>query len=215
MKKDYTDITIILDRSGSMETIKKDMVEGVKNFVAEQAKLPGQCLLSLVQFDTVSYDNVFTAKPIQGVGDICLYPRGGTPLFDAVGRSVVETGKRFEALPEDERPEFVVVMIITDGEENSSQEFTSEMVKKLVQHQVDAYKWNFTYLGANQDALFAAQTMGIPMAAAFNYVANQAGVSAMYNSVNCATSSLRSHRSSTLSYNDQDKLAQKNAGLTK
>lgn len=211
MQRDYTDITIILDRSGSMESIKNDMVEGIKNFIAEQKRLPGQCLLSLVQFDTVSYDNVFTAKPIKEVSGVELCPRGGTPLLDALGRTINETGKRLNNLPEWRRPEFVIVMVITDGEENSSREFTNAKIKEMTEHQIDKYKWNFTYLGANQDAFHVAGGIGIPVNATLNYTANRIGVQAMYSSVNQSVSNLRSHQSQTLCYNEADKQAQDDA----
>jgi hypothetical protein len=98
-----------------------------------------------------------------------LEPRGNTALLDAVGRAIVETGERLRALPENERPGLVVFVIVTDGQENSSREYTKARVKEMIEHQQNVYKWQFTYLGANQDAFAEAGGMGIRLAGAAHY----------------------------------------------
>lgn len=160
MRDDLTDITLVIDRSGSMESIRSDAEGGVNTFIAEQTKQQGECRITLVQFDT-EYEflqrgvNAAECPPYQ------LVPRGSTALLDAVGRAINETGARLADLPEAERPGLVVFVITTDGEENSSKEFTREQVKKMIAHQRDVYKWQFTFLAANPEAFAEAGGMGI------------------------------------------------------
>ena len=96
------------------------------------------------------------------------------------------------------------MMIVTDGYENASREFHAASIKKMINHQVDVYKWHFTYLGANQDACMEASSLGIPMASAFNYKANPIGTRSMYASASRATSSLRSHQATMMAFNQSD-----------
>jgi Mg-chelatase subunit ChlD len=168
MRKDLTDITLVVDRSGSMDTIQKDAEGGINAFIEEQKKGVGDARLTLVQFDT-EYDFVHQGLPIQEVPPFKLSPRGGTALLDAVGRAINETGARLAAMAELDRPKLVVFVIVTDGGENSSKEFTKAMVKEMVTHQTDVYKWHFIYLGANQDAFSEAGAMGLTASNIANY----------------------------------------------
>lgn len=216
VKKDYTDITILLDRSGSMDSIKSDMVGGIRHFIEEQKKLPGECRLTLIQFDNpehgMDFNVVFTAKPLSEVHEIDFQPRGLTPLLDAVGRAINETGARYKAVAEADRPEFVIFLIITDGYENASHEYTRTSIREMIKHQTEKYRWHFSYLGANQDAYVEAAHMGIKAQSALTYQANQDGVQAMYSSVSNATSALRSRTCSVMSYSSADRQAQNNSG---
>lgn len=160
MRSDLTDITLVVDRSGSMQAIRDDAEGGVNAFLQEQAKQSGDALLTLVQFDT-EYEFVHRAVPIKQVPSYTLTPRGNTALLDAVGRAVNETGERLAKMAEEDRPGLVVFVITTDGQENSSKEFTKAQVKELIEKQQSQYKWQFTFLGANQDAFAEAGGMGI------------------------------------------------------
>ncbi|QDT65560.1 vWA domain-containing protein [Calycomorphotria hydatis] len=168
MKSDLTDITLVVDRSGSMSQIQSDAEGGVNSFIAEQAKLPGEANLTLVQFDT-EYEFIHKGTPIANVPKYRLYPRGATALLDAVGRAINETGERLAKLPEAERPGLVVFVVMTDGHENSSREFTKQQIKDLIERQQNVYNWQFTFLGANQDAFSEAQGMGMHYNAAANF----------------------------------------------
>jgi Mg-chelatase subunit ChlD len=156
---DNTVIVVVLDRSGSMVSIKSDTEGGFNAFMAEQAKQPGNVLVTLAQFDT-EYEIVYTDKPISEVPKLDLRPRGATSLLDAIGLTVVATGERLAALQEDERPAHVIVLVMTDGLENSSKEWTKEKVFELVKQQTDDYSWVFIFMGANQDAIAEGAKMG-------------------------------------------------------
>lgn len=170
MRSDLSDITVVLDRSGSMQSCKDDAEGGLNNFISEQKKLPGDAMFTLVQFDTV-YEFVHTGINLKDAPPCKLEPRGGTALLDAVGRAIVETGERLKKIEQKERPGLVAFVIVTDGGENASREFALEKIKEMIKHQQEAYKWQFTFLGANQDAFAAAGNMGIARGGIANYAA--------------------------------------------
>lgn len=188
MNKHLTDIILVIDRSGSMVSCKNDAEGGVNTFIQEQKSAPGEAFLTLVQFDT-EYDFVHTGAKINEVTKYTLIPRGGTALYDAVGRAINETGKRLSEIPLDDRPGLVVFAIVTDGEENSSKEFTGDQVREMIEKQSNDYSWQFTYLGANQDAFKAASAMSIPTSGTLSYAADSS--SAAYASLSANMTRMR------------------------
>ncbi|WP_454299519.1 hypothetical protein [Salana multivorans] len=119
--KDYTHIAMLLDRSGSMATIRQATIEGFDAFVAEQRATPGRATLTLAQFD-YEYQEVYADKPIAEVPSLVLEPRGNTALLDSIGRLISSTAARLGQLSEEELPGTVVLGIMTDGHENASRE---------------------------------------------------------------------------------------------
>lgn len=199
-----------------MDSIRTDTIGGVNRFIEEQKKAPGEAVLSLCLFDH-EYHRTINAKRIGDVPviDEKLYvPRGNTCLFGAIGTAIEETGARLSALPEHERPEFVIVLIVTDGQENSSlahewsRRHTQEAIKKAIEHQTDAYKWKFVYIGANQDAITNAANIGIAPGAALNYTSNKIGTQSLYASTASNVSALRSRVRSDLNWSDDQRRQQ-------
>lgn len=160
MRDDLTDITLVVDRSGSMGTIRDDAEGGVNAFIAQQAQESGEARITLVEFNQ-DYDFVCNGVLAADAPKYTLKPAGMTALLDAVGRGIQETGARLAALPEAERPGLVVFVVMTDGHENASREFTHEQIHQMISHQQDVYKWQFTFLGADASAFDAAGGMGI------------------------------------------------------
>ena len=161
MPRNLTDITVLLDRSGSMSSIASDVVGGFTEFVESQRRGAGDAVLSLVQFDSKAIDTLFTAKSVHEVElPIHFEPRGSTPLLDALGQTIVSTGARLRAMRESDRPGRVIFVAITDGLENASHEYNLERVREMIQHQESVYKWDFVYLGANVDAFAESASMG-------------------------------------------------------
>lgn len=154
------DITFVVDRSGSMVSIASDMEGGFRTYLQKLKEVPGEVKLSLVLFDD-RYEEVYTGKSLETAPNLVIHPRGNTALLDAVGRTIASTGARLRALPESRRPDKVVVVIITDGQENWSKEFTREQVFEMTTHQQEKYNWEFIYLGANQDAFAVAKDYGL------------------------------------------------------
>jgi Mg-chelatase subunit ChlD len=207
MRHDLTDITIILDRSGSMQTVRTDTIGGYNAFIAAQAALPGEARISLVQFDheyAVVYAGVECAQVAPLTTDT-FSPRGNTALLDAIGRTIHDTGNRFNALHEDERPGKVVVVIITDGEENASSKFTREQVLALITQQRERYQWEFVFLGANQDAIIAGAALGVPARSSLSYAADAQGTSDVFGSAAGYVGNLRSVGKASFSAADRDK----------
>ena len=173
---DRTDLIIILDRSGSMQQGRADHEGGLRSFVRDAQALAGDVRLSFVRFD--SHDPcevVFEARPVAEVKDeeLTLVPRGGTPLLDAVGAALA----KFAGFGER-----TVVMVITDGQENESREWTKARVQALVKER-EAAGWKMLYLGANVDAFAEAGQAGIGAAGAMAYAATPRSTSAMYRTV--------------------------------
>lgn len=186
MKKGKSEIILILDRSGSMEDIKTDMEGGIKTYIEEQKKLSGECYVSLYQFDT-DYDPVFEYTDIKYVKPISLIPRGGTALLDAIGKTINSVGERLAKTPENDRPEVVIISIITDGEENSSKEWNLVKIKELIKHQTDKYNWKFIFLGADQDAIQSGTSMGFARGSSMSFTKSSAGVGATFKTFNDAS----------------------------
>ncbi len=170
---DLTHIFVLLDRSGSMQSIKADIVGGFDAFVSEQRAASGECRMTLARFDN-EYELVFADQPIDQVGPLQLEPRGSTALLDSMGRLVVDAGARLAALPEAQRPGTVVVAVMTDGFENASREWTHAAIKALVDQQTQAYGWQFLYMGADQDAVEVGQGLGIDAAHAMTWTRGSA-----------------------------------------
>lgn len=217
MKKDYTKIVFVVDRSGSMGSIANDVIGGYNKFISDQKALKhGTCDVSFYQFDTL-YEAVYENTPIDFVKDLdskTFVPRGGTALLDAVGTTIKNVGSHLAKLQESERPEKVLVVIITDGEENSSHSYTWDQVKKAVEHQTSVYNWQFTYIGANQDAWSVGANLGIAGGASITYAANSLGTKCAFDSLSSNTANYRSFTNASFAYNQADLDAQKNAGAT-
>ncbi len=162
MSNDLTHITVILDRSGSMSSIANDVVGGFNTFLAEQQQVGGQATLTLVQFDSQDpYELVADRQPISTIAPLdrgTYVPRGMTPLFDAVGQGITRLDTTLLALDKAARPARVVFVIITDGEENSSREFSYPMVRRLIEQHAE---WQFLYLSSSLRAMDDASRMGI------------------------------------------------------
>ncbi len=163
-----THIAFLLDRSGSMQSIKDDTEGGFNAFIEEQRRQPGECRVTLAQFDN-EYEEVYRDVPVGVVQPLHLVPRGSTALLDSIGRLVTTTGERLAALPEDERPGIVIVGIMTDGHENASHEWTHPAVKALIEQQTREYHWQFLYMGADQDAIEVGASIGVAAANAMTY----------------------------------------------
>ena len=198
----YADITFILDRSGSMGSLVSDVVGGYKAFVDEQKRVGDNAVFSLVEFDH-EYTPVFTAMPIAHVSSqLHFVPRGSTALRDAVGRTISGIESRLSLLPWAERPNKVIVVIMTDGEENASHEFTQVQIKSMIERLCGANHWEFLFLGANVDSFANAQSYGIPIWSTTNYVHDTHGTIGAFNSVSSYTACLRSSGASARSLSD-------------
>jgi hypothetical protein len=173
----YTALLLVIDRSGSMASIRDDMVGGLTTMLAEQAAEPGRLTVDIATFDTEIETPYSLADPKDV--KVVLEPRGSTALFDAIGQSVTTFGRVLAEMPENTRPDTVQVVVVTDGEENSSREFSLGAVRTLVTQQKEQYSWDFMFLGANQDAVLSGERLGFDAGSSMTYSAAPDGVSSM------------------------------------
>ena len=206
MKKDYTHICIVLDASGSMECIENDIKGSFNTFLDKQREEPGKTVFDLFQFS----DEV---KRLVKSADLALFKddlmakytcSGMTALNDAVCTAIDTMGKEFAEMPETERPENVLCVIITDGQENASKEFSTADVKKRIEHQQDVYKWEFLFLAANQDAFKSGAGFGLSDAHCANFTTTPAGIREMYCIALGMASSIRQKNFRTTAVTDTD-----------
>lgn len=192
-KKDLTEIVCVIDKSSSMEAIEKDAVAGFNKFIKSQKEEAGQAAITVVLFDT-DYKYLYFGTDIQNVKRLTrksYVPSGMTALLDAVGKTIDDVGVRLSDIPENERPERVIFAILTDGEENSSKEYTRQQVFNKIKLQTDVYKWQFVFLAANQDAITSAELIGIDARYANTFAPSGAGIRESYQQVNEVISSYR------------------------
>lgn len=197
----YTHITLVVDRSGSMAPIRTDAEGAVNQFVTDQKAVPGQATLKLIEFDApgngADWYHVVHDSDIQGAPSYRLEPRGSTALLDAIGRAIIETGNFLANKTEDQRPEHVVFVVQTDGQENSSKEHTLEAISAAIKKQTDIYKWQFLFLGMGPDTFAQGHAMG------FQNVTRSAdsgdAYAATYGVASSAVSGLRTNSTRDLS----------------
>lgn len=187
----YTHITVLLDRSGSMQTIDKDTVGGLNEFMKVQKATPGKATVTLIRFnnDAVTDYNNMAIADVPQLSSV--FPYGGTAMYDAIGNSINSLGRQLEAMPECQRPGKVVFVIITDGEENASRHFTLHHIKPMIEEQQKKYNWQFVFLGANQDAVLTAGGMGISSLTSATFAASGPAVMHMFAATASNMSSYR------------------------
>jgi len=193
MKNHYSEIAFVLDRSGSMESCREATIGGFNSFLQEQQKTEGLARLTLILFNDeylVPIDALPVAEILPLSSDSYV-PRGSTALLDAIGRTIDELGARLAALSEKDWPRQVIVAILTDGLENSSQDYTWQQIADVIKQQSEQYRWTFLFLGANQDAIATAVQMNITAANAAAYVADAAGLHASASSLTRKVRALR------------------------
>ncbi|OZE96525.1 VWA domain-containing protein [Rhodococcus sp. 14-2686-1-2] len=165
-----------------MNGIADDTRGGFDSFIAKERESDGETKVTLAQFDD-RYELVYSSKPIVDVPALVLEPRGMTALYDAVGRLVTEVGAELASLPEDERPGSVTVLVMTDGHENASKEWTNTAVRELIARQERDYQWDFVFLGSNIDAVEVGADLGFARDKSMTYVSTTVGVTAAFDSV--------------------------------
>ena len=165
MNQELTDITVLLDRSGSMSSCATDVIGGFNSFLRDQRAGAGWARLTLIQFDSTNdQEIVYLAKPVAEAPNLTpetFKPRGSTPLYDAMGKAIVATGERLAAMPEAQRPSKVVFLVMTDGYENHSREYTHFMIRDMVKTQTEKYSWAFIFIGADIDAMAQGGMVGL------------------------------------------------------
>ncbi|MGI6507572.1 MAG: vWA domain-containing protein [Saccharofermentanales bacterium] len=177
MKKGLTELVFILDKSGSMTGLESDTIGGFNSMLTKQKAVDGECRVTTVLFNH-HYKLVHDRIDIRAISPMTdkEYQVGGcTALLDAIGRTINKIGNAQKHTAEEYRAGKVMFVIITDGLENSSREYTADKVKALIERQKETYGWEFIFLGANIDAVETAGRYGISADRALDYLADSEG----------------------------------------
>jgi uncharacterized protein YegL len=193
MKKDLTELVFILDKSGSMCGLESDTIGGFNSMLQKQKALDGECRITTVLFDN-HYELLHDRLDLRAVSPITekeYYVGGSTALLDAIGRTIRKLVNVQRSTAEDYRASKVLFIIITDGMENASREFSSQQVKAMIEHEKEKYGWEFIFLGANIDAVETAGRFGIDADRAADYVADSEGTSLNFTVMSQTVASFR------------------------
>jgi hypothetical protein len=200
-----THVTFVLDSSGSMEQIKDDTIGGFNAFLDDQRDETGEATVTLYNFDT-TIEQVYEGRPIADAPDLdedTYRPGGRTALHDAIVTAIDDTISLIDSQPPDERPDHVVVPILTDGKENAS-ETPQEVVRDRIETCQTERDWEFLFIGANQDAALTASEMGMDKDKSLSMAATDEGTEAVYDSVSDSVSRAR-QTGSTSGFTDADR----------
>ncbi len=196
MKKGLTELVFILDRSGSMAGLERDTIGGFNAMLQKQKAVDGPCRVTTVLFDsccTLLHDRI----DIQAVGPMTdrEYAAGGsTALLDAIGKTIRKLAAVQSSTAAEYRAENVMFVIITDGEENASREYSAPQVRAMVEHEKNRYGWEFVFLGANIDAVETAGRFGISADRAVDYVPDRAGTALNFQMMSETVAAFRATR---------------------
>jgi uncharacterized protein YegL len=206
-----THVTFILDSSGSMNKIEEDTKSGFNSLLEDQRKESGEATVTLYEFNS-TVERLFRAVPINDVPELTeetYTPGGNTALHDAMATAIKETGQRIVDLPNSDQPDHVLVVVLTDGKENAS-ETPIETIEELVELRQDEHDWEFLFIGANQDAVFTAEKMGLKENRAMTMAYNEEGTRSAYESTSDQLSQMR-REGSTDGFDAEDRKQQKEA----
>lgn len=188
MKANFIHVCFIVDSSGSMALSIDDVKGGFKKIIEEQkANTEGECAVSYFDFNS-KVTEVYRGKNVKDINSELEYtPFGMTALMDGVGIAIDTIGKWLNSMPEDEKPEQNLIVIITDGKENFSKEYSASRVREMIKHQQDKYSWNFVFLGADLTNVEDAIDLGIKTRG----ITTKASLGKSYDIVNYALSLYR------------------------
>lgn len=220
MKKNIptTLVNFILDRSGSMDSIKEATISGFNEYINRLKKQKkGKMLFSLTTFDTESIDQVYNQVPIRQVEPLTnktYQPRSGTPLYDAAVDTIERISGEVDKL---EVKPAVLVAIMTDGEENSSKEHDSDCLKDLIKKLEKEGNYTFVYMGANQDSWTVAQKFGIQKGNIANWESSKLGTQKAFRGLSANTvmyaSAMASNSSKDLALNSSSFFNKEEGGV--
>ncbi|MDY0277743.1 MAG: VWA domain-containing protein [Acholeplasma sp.] len=196
MKENLTEIVFIIDRSGSMGGLEAETIGGYNDFLKKQKAVEGEAIISTVLFNDY-FKVIHNRVDIKKVGYITnneYYVGGTTSLYDAIGRSINHIGDVLSKTEENERPSKVIFVIITDGMENTSREFSHPIIKKMIDHQKSKYSWEFIFMGANFDAEKFAESISIERDRSVQYAYSKEGVQSNYFAMDQFVTNVRKNK---------------------
>ena len=199
MGKNLTEIVFILDKSGSMSGLESGTIGGFNSMLEKQKKESGKAIVTTILFDnnySILHDRLYIGE-VKPITNKDYFVEGSTALLDAVGKTIKKVSNTHMNIAVNEQPEKTVIVIITDGMENASAEYSYKKVKAMVELQKAKFCWEFIFLGANIDAAETAGRFGVNSERAVNYHADSEGLKTSYNAVTNAVSEFRASKSLT------------------
>ena len=193
MENSITEIICIVDKSGSMDTLKNETIDGLNNFIKSQQVEETACNFSLVQFNQ-ELSATIVRQPIKHVRLLHsqdYQPNGYTALYDALGTTLQKAVQTIFTLPNELKPNKVMVFIITDGLENASRRYAKAAVQTLISKLTNNNGWEFEFYGANINSFAEAENIGVPREKATNWDFNKSGVDNMVFEMSEKASALR------------------------
>ena len=195
MKENFIHVVFVVDESGSMMSSREDVIGGFKRVIDEQkAVKEGTCSVSLYKFaDKVT--EVYRGKDVNDVkylDEETYSPGGMTAMNDGIGVAIDSIGEWLNSMKESEKPEKNLIVIMTDGMENASKEYSGERIREMIKHQEEKYNWSFMYLGTDITDAQAAVDLGFKtrgFSARKDVTANYLSVSSALSSYRCTTGS--------------------------
>lgn len=188
MKANYIHVCFVIDKSGSMLSSIKDVEGGFKRIIEEQKQVKdGECSISLYTFNN-EIEEVYLGKPIDEVKEIDYHPGGCTAMNDGIGTAIDNVGKWLNAMKEEDKPSKNLIVIMTDGLENASKEYTLQEVKDRIKHQEEKYNWSFMFLGADLTDTKDADELGLK----YRSFTTKKNMFKNYDMINSATTLYRS-----------------------
>jgi len=184
-----TEMVFIMDRSGSMQGLEDDTIGGFNSMIEKQKSKEGDAVVTTVLFDD-QYELLHDRVDLQRLNKIMdhdYYVRGSTALMDAVGKTISKVNNT----QKHDKADKVVFIIITDGYENASKEYSQKKIKTMIEKQKKDYDWEFIFLGANIDAVAAAKEYGIDEINSVKYCADSIGTNISFSVISEAVSSIR------------------------
>jgi hypothetical protein len=208
MNNEYTHMAVILDRTGSMESIRDDTIGGFNTFLEQQQAESGKATLTLVQFDSQDpYEELYKFTPVKEISPLTretYVPRASTPLLDAMGRGINDLEKSVTDLPDSKRPSRIVMIIITDGQENASREFRKDQIEKMIREKQEK-DWQFVFLSADLAAIDDALSTGVQAASTMSFDKSTKGTRSVWESVSLRVSDYRAAKTEEVTFTDEDR----------
>jgi Mg-chelatase subunit ChlD len=201
-------VTFVLDSSGSMSSIREDTIGGFNTFLTDQRAEDGSATVSLVDFNS-TVDIVYRGMAIEGADELSTEtytPGGQTALYDAITTAIADTTDFLGGIDSEDRPDTVIVVVLTDGKENAS-ETPQDVVRERIEDKQTEHDWQFLFIGANQDAALTAEGMGIDSQNSLDMAHSGDGAQAAYESTSNQISEAR-RTGQTSGYNEEDRQRQ-------
>jgi len=193
MNDNATELVFVLDRSGSMHGLVSDTIGGFNALIEKQKKEPGACVVTTALFDD-RYELLHDRVPLASIRPMTereYFARGNTALLDAIGRTIDKIVRALHGIVEEARSKKVLFVIMTDGLENASREYSAARIRDMVSRQQESQGWEFLFLGANMDAISVASHVGIAADRSVTYRADRAGTRLSYDVLSDAVGSVR------------------------